>query len=179
MGTATALITVEEFLRIPEPVGEYSYELHRGEVIQVTRPRLKHMIRQGRIRDLLRAVMPEGGYAEIEFAFRPLPEHELRVADVGYARPERWVHADPDDIFAGAPDLVVEVLSPSNTASEILEKEELCLENGCVEFWVVDDQRKQVRVTTSSGRVATYKPGQSVPLDVLGGGTPAVDLIFS
>jgi len=135
MATAPATpMTVEEFLKIPEPVGDYSYELHQGALVRVTRPKLKHTILQGRIRDLLRAVMLQGSYSEIEFPFRPVPEQELRVADVAYVCLERWVNADPEDIFRGAPDLVIEVLSPSNTASEILEKEQICLENGCREF---------------------------------------------
>lgn len=42
---------------------------------------------------------------------------------------------DPDDYLRGAPDLIIEVLSPSNTATEICDKEKLCLENGAREFW--------------------------------------------
>ena len=72
--------------------------------------------------------------------FAPLPEYELRVADVAYLSPERFAQADPEDYIRGAPDLVIEVLSPSNTAAEIYEKEKLCLENGSREFWVVDPE---------------------------------------
>jgi Uma2 family endonuclease len=36
-------------------------------------------------------------------------------------------HTDPDDNFLGAPDLVIEVLSPSNTVAEIYDQEKLCL----------------------------------------------------
>jgi Uma2 family endonuclease len=165
-------------LRIPDPVGNYSYELHQGVLVRMTRPKLKHTILQGRSRDQLRTLMPQGGFAEIEFPFRPLPEHELRVADVANISPERWAKADPEDIFHGAPDIVIEVLSPSNTASEIPEKEQLCLENGCREFWVMDDKRKEVRVTTADGRVATYKPGQSIPIGMLGSASITVDSIF-
>jgi hypothetical protein len=39
-------------------------------------------------------------------------------------------------IIWGAPDLVVEILDPSNSATEIYDKEKLCLENGAKEFWV-------------------------------------------
>ncbi len=79
-------------------------------------------------------------------------------------------------ICRGAPDLVIEVLSPSNTASEMLDKEQICLDNGAREFWVVDPIRRQVKVSGSDGRAATYKAGQSIPL--LFGGTLLVDLIF-
>jgi Uma2 family endonuclease len=173
------LMTVEELLRIPESAGEYSYELHQGVVVPVTRPRLKHTIMQGKLRRRLAAVAQPGGFAESELPFRPLREHELRVADVAYVCPERWKDIDPEDVFRTTPDLVIEVLSPSDMASELFEKEQLCLENGCREFWVVDGKRRQVRVTTAAGRVTIYKSGQSVPLTVCGDGELPVDSIFA
>ena len=70
----------------------------------------------------------------IEVPFRLLPEYELRTADVAVVSVVRLNQADPEDNLPGAPELVIEVLSPSNTAAEIIEKQGLCLENGCLEF---------------------------------------------
>jgi len=78
--------------------------------------------------------------------------------------PAPWEQVDPNDVFRGAPDLVIEVLSPSNTAREMLDKEQLCLENGAREFWVADGNRRQIRVSTSDGRVVIYKSGDKIPL---------------
>ena len=75
-----------------------------------------------------------------------------------------------------APDIVIEVLSPSNTASEMLDKEQICLENGAREFWVVDPVRRQVKVSGADAHAATYKTGQSIPLFF--GGTLPVDSIL-
>jgi len=69
------------------------------------------------------------------------------------------------------------VLSPSNTAMEMLDKEALCLENGAREFWVVDLERRQVRVSNPDGHSITYKSTQEIPL--LFGGSLSVDAIFS
>ena len=52
----------------------------------------------------------------------------------------------------------------------------MCLENGAVEFWIVDPKRRQVRVSTREGSTHTYKCGQSIPL-MFGGELP-VDPIF-
>jgi len=68
----------------------------------------------------------------------------------------RFQQADPEDNIRGAPDLVIEVLSPSNTAVEIFEKERIGLSNGAQEFWVVDPDRRQVKVPTTDGRTVTY-----------------------
>ena len=82
----------------------------------------------------------------------------------------------------GSPDLVVEVLSPSNTETEIRDKQKLCLETGSREFWIVDTDLREVEVSTSGGQTVTYKSGQEIPLFFVenpGGGRLAVDAIFS
>ncbi|MBI4902294.1 MAG: Uma2 family endonuclease [Acidobacteria bacterium] len=171
-----ALMTVEEFSRLPEE-GPYAHELHGGVLVRVTRPKFKHTRIQRQLRKLLSAAARDE-LVEIEMPFRPLEEHEVRAADVAVVRAAREAQIDPDDYLHGSPELVVEVLSPSNTATEMYEKEQLCLSTGCEEFWVVDPKRRQVRVSRS-GSFAYYGPGQSIPLTVLGGGEIAVDSIFS
>jgi Uma2 family endonuclease len=173
------LMTVEEFRQIPRPVGDYDYELHEGRLVPVTRPKLKHHILQSRLRDLLRALAPQGSFVEYEVAFRALPEHDLRVADVGYVSAERWTQADPEDNIRDAPEIVIEVLSPSNTAREMYEKEQLCLAHGCQEFWVVDPDKKYVRVATVNRPTTTYHPGQQIPLPLFGGASLRVDDLFA
>ena len=177
MATITGLMTVEQFLRLPE-AGPFYYELRHGELVRVTRPRFKHLRIQRQLRKLLESFARDSGVVEIEVAFRALPEHELRVADVCYISRERWEQIDPEDWLAGAPDLVIEVLSPSNTATEINDKEKLCLEHDCREFWSVDIDLRQVKVSTPEGITTTFRAGQQIPLRIFGGGSLAVDDIF-
>ena len=99
-------MTVEEFRRLAE-TGPYYYELRHGELVQVTRPKLKHHRIQRQLRKLLEAAAGVSGVVDTEVAFRALPEHELRVADVAYVSRERWEAADPEDNLRGAPDLVI------------------------------------------------------------------------
>jgi Uma2 family endonuclease len=178
MAATTHLLTVEDFRKLPEDDGPVYHELRYGGLIAVTRPKLKHHLIQARIRDLLKAIAPAGAFVEYEVAFRALSEHELRVADVAYVSLERMSGVDPDDNIRGAPGLVIEVLSPSNTVAEIYEKEKLCLENGAQEFWVVDADRRQVKVSTPDGHTRTWRSGQRIPLPFFGGAEVAVDAIF-
>ncbi len=170
----TRMMTVAEFDQLPESPS-CSYELRHGELFQVTRPVLKHVFVQKRLMALLDSAGGSGS-ALMEVGFRPLPEHELRVADVAYASAQRWSEQDPAGHFRGVPEIVIEVLSPSNTAAEMLDKEQVCLENGGREFWVIDIERRQVKVSTPDGRTVAYKSGQEIP--VQHGGRVAVDDVF-
>jgi len=82
-----------------------------------------------------------------------------------------------ESYFVGAPELVIEVLSPSNTAAEMLDRRIPCLENGAREFWLVNAGHRQVEVSTPDGHTITYKYGQEIPL-FFGGQIP-FDATFS
>lgn len=112
-------MTVEEFRALPEDTGPVYHELRHGELVAVTRPKLKHSLIQRNLRELLAPLAESGSCVDTEIAYRPLPEHELWVADVAYVSAERFRQADPEDNIRGAPELVVDVLSPSNTVAEI------------------------------------------------------------
>jgi Uma2 family endonuclease len=106
------------------------------------------------------------------------PWRGWRLSGQADSVPERFRQADPEDNIRGAPELVIEVLSPSNTAAEILDKEQLCLANGTLEFWVVDPDRRHVRVSTSRGSARVYRPGDDIPLALFGNAKLAVNAIF-
>jgi Uma2 family endonuclease len=72
----------------------------------------------------------------------------------------RWAQQDPAGHFRGVPKIVIEVLSPSNTATEMLDKEQICMESGAKEFWAVDIDRRQVKVSMPDGCTVAYKSGQ-------------------
>jgi Uma2 family endonuclease len=173
------LMTIEEFRKLPKDDGPVYHELRHGALVTVTRPKLKHSLIQRTLRRLLEQLAEPGSLVEVELAFRPLPEHELRVADVAYLSAERFSRTDPEDNIRGAPELVIEVLSPSNTAAEIYEKEQICLANGAQQFWVVDADRRQVRVATPDGHTITYQTGQEISLPLFGEAQIAVHAIFA
>jgi Uma2 family endonuclease len=145
----------------------------------VCRPKPKHYKMQWRSQSILEQLADDAGFVGTEPAFRALPEHELRVANVAFVSKQRWEAVDPEAYLQGAPELVIEVLSPSNTVEEILDNEQLCLENGCREFWVPDGKRRQVKVSTPDGLTKTYHEGQEIPLTLFGGGSLKVDAIFA
>ena len=168
-------MTFAEFEQLGDPPGG-KYELHHGELITVAPPKHKHFRIQRSLTRLLEAAGRNLGVAAAEMPFRPKPEHECWYADVGLISAERWEQTDPEGNIQGVPELVVEVLSRSNTAAEILDKRLTCLENGAREFWLVNPARSTVEVSTPDGHSITYNAGGQIPLFF--GGSMVVDDIF-
>lgn len=163
-------ITVDEFRAMPEPPGDFAWELHYGELVPVTRPKRKHAVLQKRLVSLLEPLTPVGGFTSLEVAFRMFPEFDLRVADVAWVSKEVWQAGSEDDDIVGAPDLVIEVRSKSNTPRELHEKRMLCLTHGCREFWVVEPEKQRIDVTTPDGSSRSYVQGDVIELPLFGPG---------
>jgi Uma2 family endonuclease len=168
-------MTFAEFQRIPDPPGG-RYELRGGDLVKVAFPLGPHIRIQWRLRRLLERAAGTTGVADNEFPFRPLSEYESWRADVAYISQARW--DSTDDYFMGAPEIVIEVLSPSNRASVLADRRDICLANGSVEFWIVSIEKQQVEVFTQD-QVIVYKSGQEIPLFFTPGGHLAVDAIFA
>jgi Uma2 family endonuclease len=82
----------------------------------------------------------------------------------------------------GAPDLVVEILSPSNTADEYVRKFNLYMKAGVREYWIVDPKSKTVQSFVPqndayTGRV--YDSGAALPSAVLEGLSITLGDVFS
>ena len=77
----------------------------------------------------------------------------LLSPDVSFVSNERLaqIRIAPEKFLHGAPDLAVEVLSPSDTVTIIEKKLDTYFEHGTEAAWLVDPQRKAVSVHTLDG----------------------------
>ena len=87
----------------------------------------------------------------------------------------------------GTPDLVVEVLSPSNPAHDLERKRELYARHGIPEYWVLEPYREilyahsEPETRDGVGNYAVtreYRPGDTLTTGVIPGLAIAVDDIF-
>jgi Uma2 family endonuclease len=82
----------------------------------------------------------------------------------------------------GAPDLVVEVLSPSNTADETVRKFNLYMKAGIREYWIVSPKSKSVQsFTLENGAYVgkIYDSGEALPSTALEGLSITLNDVFT
>lgn len=97
--------------------------------------RNKHGFFQAEIVVLLNHLLPHGNVL-VELAI-DTPEGTY-VADAAWAGPERFKIIEDEFSCSIAPEICVEVWSPSNTDEEIAMKRRLYLQKGAAEFWYCD-----------------------------------------
>jgi len=169
-------MTVEQFDLLPERQDVLD-ELQLGHLVSLPRPKPWEIKLRMKLTELLQPIASGRGYIVMELPFRAVSEYELRGADVAFVTKARWDDVNDGYLF-GAPELVIEILSPSNTKAQLREYAALCLANGCEEFCTVDSKTKTINVTSPDGRLVQYSGGMDVPLTMLGGTSISVDKIF-
>lgn len=159
------VMTVDEFLAAQLPDGKS--ELVRGEVRMTPPPGAPHGVAVTNLIVLLSiyarqhglgAVFSEScGYELIRFP------QTVRVPDASFVRAERL---PPDGVRPGlfkfAPDLAIEVLSPSTRASELEEKLHDYTVAGTSLIWIVDPARRTIMTIASDAPVRWLSEGDTL-----------------
>ena len=155
MGAKT-LLTVEEFDQLVEP-DELAYELDHGELVVMTKPRPLHN------RIVLRLTLEIQKYFEIQpvgevfnsanlFVLGP---NTKRAPDVSFIRADRAAQIDPNADIPGAPDLAVEVMSPTDTVTATRRKIRQYFAAGASLVWVIHPETREAEVWPEPGRAET------------------------
>ncbi len=114
----------------------YKIELNERGQIVMSPASNRHSLQQGDLVFLLRQHLPEG---------RVLPECSIetplgvKVADVAWASAAFLNKYGTVTPYLQAPEICVEILSPSDTDAEIQEKVMLYLAKGAKEVWLCDE----------------------------------------
>jgi Uma2 family endonuclease len=169
MSTTTQLMTAEELLRLPD--SPYRHELVKGELITMTLPGEEH----GAV--IMNLAIPLGYYvksndlgvmygAETGFQIERNPDTVLGP-DIAFVRKDRVKKTGISKGYRfGAPELVVEVISPSDSMKKVEQKVQRWLSAGARIVWAVDLKTRTVKVYEGSDAVTVL--GEA---DQLTGGT--------
>ena len=151
--------TVREYMTTPE---DKRYQLLDGEMILAPSPTTKHQRILGNLFRLLDAVFAATSRGRVKLS--PL---DVVLSDYDVAQPDvLFVSNERADIVTeaniqGAPDLVVEILSPSTAGYDRGYKQVLYGRHGVREYWIVDPDAETVDVLVEG-------EGSLVPLGIYG-----------
>jgi len=173
-------VTVEELERTSLP---YPAELYNGKVVfKMASP--EHGILQGRIVTSLNLYLEQKqiGYAMTETNFRLWPQRsdQSRIPDIAFVRKDRL----PEDLHSYpvlSPDLAIEVVSPEDNFTKVMNKVDAYLEQGSQLVWLVLPARREVLVCTPANTYSVRDvltapellPGFELPVSKIFEGLPA------
>jgi Uma2 family endonuclease len=103
----------------------------------------------------------------------------VRVPDVAFVRADRIPSCGVKGFFQGAPDLAVEVVSPSDRPSEVVAKSREWLKAGCRTVWVVDPETHSVAVYAGDKVIVLSESEMLTDGEVLPGFSVSVADIFA
>lgn len=164
--SVVAPVALEDFLANPDIHYYDFHELHNGQMVVMSPPTNGHVSIQRRLEDLFRAIIPLGYTVWREFYYT-LPT-EGRRADVAVILERRDTEQASTKVFFGSPDIIVEVLSPSNTAADLAHLRRVCLADQTDQFWIVDPYEDVVEVYGSDGSWKEYSSRDTIRFQVAG-----------
>jgi Uma2 family endonuclease len=165
------------------PETEMKRELVRGEVVETMPPNGRHGVIASEVGYRLRAWVKQGQHGvvgvESGFILNRNPD-VVRGPDVYFVRAERVPPTGvPDAFWTIAPDLAVEVVSPSESADDVRAKVRDFRAAGTLLVWEIYPRSQEVVVHTLDGVARTYSGTDVLAFpDVLPGFTCTVAELF-
>lgn len=162
--------TIDDIYALPE--GERA-ELIDGKIYFMSSPSRTHQqILISLSVDISNYIKSNNGKCEIY----PAPFAVfLNNDDKTYVEPDISVICDPSKLDEkgchGAPDWVIEIVSPSSRSMDYLIKATKYHDAGVKEYWIVDPEDKSISVYSFEGemRVIHYRFGEEVPVGIYEG----------
>jgi Uma2 family endonuclease len=145
--------TYEDYLATPEGSAE-RYEIIDGELFVTAAPRFRHQEVVISVGHVLAALARQHNLGRVATAPTVrLADDTITEPDVVFVRADRLGIIEGGRIH-GVPDLVVEVLSPSNEAYDRTLKRKRYMESGVPELWILDADENTIEV---------WRPGAAEP----------------
>ena len=144
MVTTQAKLTYEDYLELPD---DKRYEIIDGELYAMTAPTIRHqdiLLNLGIIfKPHVRGNRLGKVYvAPIDVIFA---ENDIVQPDLVFVAESRR-HIIQDHAIVGAPDLVIEILSPSTATHDRNRKADLYACCGIAEYWMVDTETETIEI---------------------------------
>jgi Uma2 family endonuclease len=173
--------TVDDYMTTPD---DKRYQLLDGELILAPSPTDKHQAVVGELFVALHQFITQNNLGRVRVS-----PYDVVLSNYDVAQPDiLFVSNERSDIIVGpnirgAPDLVVEILSPSTSRYDRGYKRALYSRHGVREYWLVDPDNETVEVLAESNEgltlVATYHKGATLTSPLLEGLAIDLEQIFA
>ena len=134
-------LTYKDIKNLPEG----NYEIIDGEIVEIAPVGFEIGYYEGNIAYFLEKYLKNKGYVAVGEVGVLISKNPLRIrgADIVYVSKEK-IKEKPKGILEIAPDLIIEIISPNNTVSEIEEKVEDYLKIGVQKVMLINPQTQKV-----------------------------------
>ena len=137
-------LTYQDYLELPD---DKRYEIIDGELFEMSSPTFRHQVLLGNLH-LIFGPYVRGNLLGIVL-FAPidviLAESDIVQPDLVFVSESRR-HIIQDHAIVGAPDLVIEILSPSTAAHDRNRKADLYARYGVAEYWMADTETETIEI---------------------------------
>ena len=175
MSTKT-LLTADELEQMPDD-DSVQTELDEGELITMPPAGEDHGNCEVEIASILRNHVKQHRLGRVyagDTGFR-LSDGTVRAPDVAFVRQERLEALKSKGFAKGAPDLAVEIFSPSDSVPQLMRKVKQYFAAGCHTVWIVYPDAREIHVLEAAGADRILRdddlmeapellPGFSVPI---------------
>ena len=176
----TPKLTYQDYVKLE---GDERYELLDGELLLVGSPNENHQIASMKIGYRMYSFVEENDLGQVFHAPYDVlfTDTDVVQPDILFVSNEREHIRTPANI-QGAPDLIVEILSPSSSRRDWRDKRELYATHGVKEYWIVDPTNRIAWVMLlQDGTLEieeTYTEGDTITSTTLDGFSVSLDEIF-
>ena len=142
-------ITVQEFQEMEFPENDFFiYELINGEIMRKQAPKPLHQLvawnlTAAFVTFLAKNPIGRGFFAPIDVFF---DKYNNTQPDVLFIKSDRSFIIDLENGIMGAPDLIVEIISPSSIKMNRFDKKELYKKFAVKEYWIIDPKNQTVEI---------------------------------
>jgi Uma2 family endonuclease len=148
-------VTYQDYLTLPD---DRRFELIGGELCMVPSPGFFHQVIALNLGTLLRQYVKAHNLGVVLLAPMDvvLSDHDVVQPDVLFiGRARREIITDA--CIRGAPDLVIEIISPTHRERDLLVKKTLYTHYGVQEYWIVDPENRTIEQLLRSGEGFTSR----------------------
>ncbi len=173
-------LTYADYLKTSD---DERYELLNGELILSPSPKEIHQYISGNLYFKIATFVRERSVGKVYFSPFDVVLSDTNVVqpDILFISNERTEIITPDNV-RGAPDMVVEILSPATAERDRTIKLDLYAQHGVKEYWIVDPDARKITVLLRGegvfGVVGIYGEGQALRSPTLAGFSVALEEIF-